>query len=172
PLKNCPTNNLIGTWSPGPAWNFSGSIQKSCARLATGRVASARNAYSPRAFPLNCRRKKMEVVLCMASIRSLQRSGKHNMRVALAALLLVGGWLALPAVSLAHEIRPALITITFADEAHYNIELSVNLEALLAGVSPAHKDANESPNAQRYNDLRALPPEKLRTQVDAFMPQL
>ena len=113
----------------------------------------------------------MEVVLCMASIRSLQRSGKHNMRVALAALLLVGGWLALPAVSLAHEIRPALITITFADEAHYNIELSVNLEALLAGVSPAHKDTNESPNAQRYNDLRALPPEKLRTQVDAFMPQ-
>ena len=90
------------------------------------------------------------------------------MRVALATLLLVGGWLALPAVSLAHEIRPALITITFADEAHYNIELSVNLEALLAGVSPAHKDTNESPNAQRYNDLRALPPEKLQELFQAL----
>jgi hydrogenase/urease accessory protein HupE len=97
---------------------------------------------------------------------------KHNMRIGLAAAALIGGWLATVAPCFAHEIRPALVTFTFPAEPRYDIELSANLEALLAGVSPVHKDTNESPNAQRYNDLRALPPEKLRARVEAFASQL
>lgn len=87
------------------------------------------------------------------------------------SFLAIGGLFAVASAA-AHEIRPALATATFDAAGHYQIELSLNIEALLAGVSPLHKDTNESPNARRYNDLRALPPERLRAQVEAFLPRL
>lgn len=76
------------------------------------------------------------------------------------------------AASWAHEIRPAVVSVTFTSETRYTIELSANLEAMLAGVSPQHRDTNESPNAARYNELRALPPERLRLRLEAFVPAL
>ena len=63
------------------------------------------------------------------------------------ALLL---WFSLGAAAFAHEIRPAVVTVTFAPPA-YEIEISANLEAMLAGVSPQHADTSESPNAKRYD---------------------
>ena len=45
------------------------------------------------------------------------------------------------------------------------------MEALLAGVSPTHSDTNESPNAESYNRLRALPARKLEERIRAFWPQ-
>lgn len=72
----------------------------------------------------------------------------------------------------AHEIRPALVNLTVDNDGRYAIDLGVNVEAMLAGVSPKHRDTNESPNANRYNELRALPPDQLRTRVEAFIPQL
>lgn len=86
-------------------------------------------------------------------------------------LALLCGWLC-AAGSWAHEIRPALVSVTFPSDTRYDVELSLNLEALLAGVSPQHRDTNESPNAQRYDALRALAPEGLRAEVDAFIPRL
>ncbi|MFL6623530.1 MAG: HupE/UreJ family protein [Sulfurifustis sp.] len=102
----------------------------------------------------------------------IRSARKHSMRRAVAMLLVAVVALLAAASAGAHEIRPALVTATFDAAGRYEIELSLNLEALLAGVSPEHKDTNESPNAQRYNDLRALPPERLRGQVDAFLPRL
>lgn len=83
-----------------------------------------------------------------------------------AALLLRGG------AAWAHEIRPAVVNITFDAAGRYTIDLGVNVEAMLAGVNPKHRDTNESPNANRYNALRALPPEQLESRVEAFMPRL
>ena len=60
----------------------------------------------------------------------------------------------------AHEIRPAVVTVTFASPA-YDIEISANVEAMLAGVSPKHADTSESPNAKRYDELRQFPPAAL-----------
>lgn len=94
------------------------------------------------------------------------------MRRAIIVLAFLWGGFAGATAASAHEIRPALVTITFPSDARYEIELNVNFEAMLAGVSPLHRDTNESPNAKRYDELRALPPAALRAQVDAFLPRL
>jgi hypothetical protein len=75
----------------------------------------------------------------------------------------------LPAAS-AHEIRPVVATVTVSG-AGVALDMTVNLEALLVGVSPAHRDTDDSPQAQEYNALRALPPEALATRWQAFAPQ-
>ena len=69
---------------------------------------------------------------------------------------------------LAHEIRPAVATLAVAPDGRYEIAMVVNMEAVLAEVSPAHRDTNESPNARDYNRLRALPPEELRKVIEAY----
>jgi hydrogenase/urease accessory protein HupE len=68
----------------------------------------------------------------------------------------------------AHEIRPAIATVTFPSDGRYEIDVNLNLEAVLAGISPAHADTNDSPNAQNYNALRVLSPDKLRERFHAF----
>jgi HupE / UreJ protein len=72
----------------------------------------------------------------------------------------------------AHEIRPAITNVTFDNDGHYTIDLGVNVEAMLSGISPKHRNTNESPNANRYNALRALAPQELRSRVEEFVPQL
>lgn len=72
----------------------------------------------------------------------------------------------------AHEIRPAVASLTFDAAGRYTLELAVNVEAMLAGVGPRHRDTSESPNAKRYDELRALAPARLQAQVAAFVPAL
>ncbi len=83
-------------------------------------------------------------------------------------LLIIVLGLAAPAA--AHEIRPAVVTVTFTDSG-YEIALQANMEAVLAGVGPQHKDTDDSPNARRYNALRALPAEALKQQIAAVAPR-
>ncbi len=71
----------------------------------------------------------------------------------------------------AHEIRPAVVDVQLQADGHYRIALQVNMEAVLAGVSPTHSDTSESPNAESYNRLRALPARKLEERIRAFWPQ-
>ncbi|HJX18638.1 MAG TPA: HupE/UreJ family protein [Acidiferrobacterales bacterium] len=73
--------------------------------------------------------------------------------------------------SAAHEIRPAVVDVHLQADGTYQVALQVNMEALLAGVSPAHSDTNESPNAESYNRLLALPARKLEERIRAFWPQ-
>jgi hypothetical protein len=67
----------------------------------------------------------------------------------------------------AHEIRPAIATLELAPDGGYVLSINVNMEAVLAGVSPQHRDTDESPNAQEYNRLRALAPDALRKAIEA-----
>ena len=67
----------------------------------------------------------------------------------------------------AHEIRPAVATLTLAPEGRFELAVVVNIEAVVASVSPQHRDTDESPNAREYNRLRALPPAELRQAVEA-----
>lgn len=69
----------------------------------------------------------------------------------------------------AHEIRPAIVTVTFKTDGHYLVDISANMEAVLAGVSPKHADTNESPNARSYNQLRELPPPKLQARIQEYL---
>ncbi len=89
---------------------------------------------------------------------------KHLLRV----LLLP--WMFLAVGSLAHEIRPAVVTVEFS-ASQYRVEIATNIEAMLAGVNPRHKDTTESPNANRYDTLRALAPAALKWQFEAFAPE-
>ena len=73
--------------------------------------------------------------------------------------------------SAAHEIRPAVVDVHLQADGAYQVALQVNMEALLAGVSPTHSDTNESPNAESYNRLLALPARKLEERIRAFWPQ-
>jgi hypothetical protein len=69
----------------------------------------------------------------------------------------------------AHEIRPAVATLTLAPDGRYELAVVVNIEAVAAAVSPQHRDSDESPNAREYNRLRALAPDALRTAVEAHV---
>lgn len=77
---------------------------------------------------------------------------------------------AIAAVAQAHEIRPAIATANF-DAERYDIDLSLNMEAVIAGVSPRHRDTDESPNAQAYNRLRELPSAALAQKIREFLPR-
>jgi hypothetical protein len=80
-------------------------------------------------------------------------------------------WMWLAATGWAHEIRPAVVTVTF-EASRFDVDISTNLEALLAGISPKHSDTSESPNAKRYDELRTLPPLELAARARAFGPEL
>jgi hydrogenase/urease accessory protein HupE len=90
----------------------------------------------------------------------------HPYRLLIGFLL---GLCVLPAM--AHEIRPAVVDLHLQSDGNYQLALQVNMEALLAGVSPLHSDTNESPNAARYNSLRALSARKLEERIRTFWPQ-
>ncbi len=66
----------------------------------------------------------------------------------------------------AHEVRPAVATIIFDEAGTFGLTVSLNLEALLAGIGAEHVDTAQSPTAGEYNRLRGLPPEALRAEFD------
>jgi hypothetical protein len=76
-----------------------------------------------------------------------------------------------PVVAQAHEIRPAIVTISTGPANEVEVLATVNIEALLAGIGPEHKDTNDAPEAQTYNALRALPADALRKRFEDFLPR-
>ncbi len=66
----------------------------------------------------------------------------------------------------AHEVRPAVATIMFDESGTFDLTVSLNLEALLAGIGPDHVDTAQAPSASEYNRLRSLPPEALRAEFE------
>jgi HupE / UreJ protein len=71
-------------------------------------------------------------------------------------------WIASASSSYAHEIRPAVVTVSIATADRFDVTVALNLEALMAGVGPEHQDTNDAPQAHTYNALRALAPDALR----------
>ena len=72
--------------------------------------------------------------------------------------------LAVPAS--AHELRPAVATLT-STEAGLVLDLDLNLEAALAGISAEHEDTSLAPEAALYDSLRQLDPEALEAELRA-----
>lgn len=82
-----------------------------------------------------------------------------------AACMLLAGVLIIflfsaPAAS-AHEVRPAISRLSFEQD-HFQLAISLNLEALLAGIGDRHSDTSDSPDAALYDRLRTMHPEELR----------
>lgn len=79
--------------------------------------------------------------------------------------LLLAAWVA-PAA--AHEVRPAIATLTVAPEGALRLRLVLNLEAAMAGIGPGHADTSDSANAAIYDELRALDADALRDDFARF----
>ncbi len=71
----------------------------------------------------------------------------------------------------AHEIRPAIVTVTVNADQRYEIELRANLEALIAEIGTKHSDTDQSPHANLYDELRALSADELQARFTAFAPR-
>jgi hydrogenase/urease accessory protein HupE len=74
--------------------------------------------------------------------------------------------------SLAHTIRPSVATIIIESSGEIDIRIRTNADSMLAAIGPEHTDTNDSPNAERYNKLRAMEPDLLAQQFSAFVPTL
>lgn len=72
----------------------------------------------------------------------------------------------------AHTLSPTVVTITFNQDATFDIEITINAEALLAEIGPQHSDTNDSPNAPTYDRLRQLEPEEFRSEFERFVPDM
>jgi hydrogenase/urease accessory protein HupE len=93
----------------------------------------------------------------------------NNTLVRFCRLLLLGLAVCLSNGSVrAHEIRPAIVTLSLASNDHYDATVTLNIEALIAGIGPQHTDTNDAPEAVKYNALRALSPDALRAKFDEF----
>ncbi len=51
--------------------------------------------------------------------------------------------------------RPAIATFAMQPTGEYSITISLNLEAI-SGIGAEHEDTDDSPDAERYNQLREL----------------
>jgi hypothetical protein len=81
-----------------------------------------------------------------------------------AVLLIVAGSTAVRA----HEIRPAIVDLVFADGGMVRLDMSLILEAALSEIGTEHSDTDDSPNAKRYDELRLLPETGLAAEFEGF----
>lgn len=97
----------------------------------------------------------------------LRRQSLFHCSVFVAAL-----WLCFsPLTGNAHEIRPAVVDLAFAEDGQAQFEILLNLEALIAEIGPEHTDTEESSSAGKYNALRRMQPEDLRREFEQFRAQ-
>ena len=59
-------------------------------------------------------------------------------------------------VASAHEMRPSIASLSVDEKGVLTLELITNAEAWLANIDPSLSDTNDSPNAEQYDQLRAL----------------
>jgi hypothetical protein len=70
----------------------------------------------------------------------------------------------------AHEIRPAIATLGFDEDGGVKLIISLNLEAVIAGIGPGHENTDDSLAAPIYDRLRALPAQELSAEWTRFVP--
>ncbi len=67
-----------------------------------------------------------------------------------------------------HTLRPAIIDLEFDQYSKVKIQIETNLEALLAGIGPAHDNTEDAPQADLYRQLRQLPSQDLEKKFHDF----
>lgn len=104
---------------------------------------------------------------------TLEARGRwHRLAVALRLFVLSFCIAGFGSQAFGHEIRPTISTITFEVGGRFVLDLSVNLEALVAAIGPEHRDSSTSANAGEYRRLRGLGPAEMTRVFDAFEPTL
>ena len=69
-----------------------------------------------------------------------------------------------PTLVFGHELKPSIANFKFVKKnelLNFNLNIQVNLEAILANIDPSHNDTDDSKNKEYYNFLRSLDPKKL-----------
>tara|TARA_B110000211_G_scaffold96218_1_gene112205 strand:+ start:1336 stop:2475 length:1140 start_codon:yes stop_codon:yes gene_type:complete len=61
----------------------------------------------------------------------------------------------------AHQLRPAIVNLEFTQNTSVKVHIQTNIESLIAGIDSSHDDTDDSPQTERYNQLRALSSEQL-----------
>lgn len=79
-------------------------------------------------------------------------------------------WSVLPVLSLAHEIRPAIVDVNVDQDGGHSVQINLNLEAMLADIGIEHSDTDESENSLQYNRFRSLLPAELEKAFNKFSP--
>lgn len=108
-------------------------------------------------FPLS-----MTCRISLTEVRWLRRAG----------LLLVAAWcLFVASTAAAHELRPSVIDLNVAGDV-LDVEIRVNLEALIARIPPEHTSTETAPQVKTYAQLRALDAVELRKRFEDFSEEL
>jgi HupE / UreJ protein len=119
--------------------------------------------------PLQRRQRSSKVDLDAGQYVSRVKKQMPNLRHGLRWLLILACAAVATAASVtAHEIRPAIVTATIGPTVDFTVDISLNIEALLAGIGPEHKDTNDAPEAATYKALRELDAEALQGRFSAF----
>ena len=66
----------------------------------------------------------------------------------------------------AHQLRPAIVNLEFTQNGSAKVHIQTNLESLIAGINSNHDDTDDSPQAERYNQLRALSSKQLSSEFE------
>ena len=74
--------------------------------------------------------------------------------------------LAYPGTLHAHEVRPVIVDFVPKEDGTYSLNIVMNVESWLAGISSEHSDTSDSPFAKQYEQLRQLPTEQLSQMLD------
>lgn len=68
----------------------------------------------------------------------------------------------------AHQVRPAIVTLTFTQNNQVLAEVETNIEALIVGIGAEHDNTDDAPQVEQYRQLRELPPEQLESRFNLF----
>lgn len=69
-------------------------------------------------------------------------------------------------------MRPAIVDVEFTTQGQFTVNLELNLEAILAGISPELEDTDDSPNAAQYDALRAMSAAQLEAELQSHLADL
>ena len=64
--------------------------------------------------------------------------------------------------SFAHEVKPAIVEVSFKDENNFEIQIKLSLETLITNISSVKTSSDHISNSNLYNQLRSLTPEALK----------
>ncbi|MCK4709114.1 MAG: HupE/UreJ family protein, partial [Gammaproteobacteria bacterium] len=68
----------------------------------------------------------------------------------------------------AHQMRPAIVTISFQQNAVVQVQVQTNIEAILSGIGAEHENTDDAPQAEVYRELRELPAAELTEKFKGF----
>lgn len=62
----------------------------------------------------------------------------------------------------AHEVRPGIVNVTIQKSGQIELQIKLNLEAVIAGIGAGNQDTDQSENSDKYDALRAYKTDELK----------